>query len=298
MRIRKSGAEALQSKLKDLRFLTGTVDGVIGDDTKGACVSYLQSVDDNGTLPSTAADWKDWDIDRQIVACFQHVIDADGIEAGPIDGLYGSLTRVGADKFIQRHRGVSVVDFSDIDINEVNPHNFPKEGTQEFFDRFGKVNITAAGKVDCSPLSGKFKRVDCPWKLRFTWDLDSGRSFFNVHEEVADSLKAIIANVWDHYKADGVKEFKLDHFGGDNNCRFKRGTTSKVHSNVSTHAYGIAIDFNDPQNGLNTSTRSATPPSLAHPDLVPFWEFWEAEGWYSLGRHEDRDWMHVQAAWR
>ena len=298
MRIRKSGAKALQSKLKELGLLDDIVDGVLGDKSKRACADYLNSMEASGELPDPAANWKAWDQERQVVACFQLIILQDGIEVGPVDGYYGSVTRVGADKFIQRYRNLSVVDFSEIEIVEANPHNFPKEGSSEFYDRFGKVILDGGNKPNCSPVSSRMVNVQCPWKLRFTWDLDSSRSYFRVHREVAPSLKAIVENIWGHYGADGVKEFRLDYFGGDNNCRFKRGTTAKTHKNVSTHAYGIAIDFNDPQNGLNTSTYSENPPSLAHPDLAKFWQFWEAEGWYSLGRHENRDWMHVQAAWR
>lgn len=35
---------------------------------------------------------------------------------------------------------------------------------------------------------------------------------------------------------------------------------------------------------------------FAHPDYDAWWRCWEAEGWVSLGRARDFDWMHVQAA--
>lgn len=298
MRIRKTGAEALQSKLKELSFFNGTLNAKIDSKTEKACLDYLADVEAKGKMPSSTQGWKSWNRDRQVVACFQLVIEADGIEAGPIDGYYGSLTRTGADIFIQRYQGIQVVDFSAIEVKKTNPHNFPVEGSSDFYARYGKVRIIPGPKPNCSPVSSRLTNVACPWKLRFTWELSSHRNYFRVHEEVAESLESVIAKIWDHYGMDGVKEFKLDYFGGDNNCRYKRGTTTKTLKNVSTHAYGIAIDFNDPENGLHTSTLSSKPPSLAHPDLISFWEFWEEEGWYSLGRHENRDWMHVQAAWR
>jgi len=63
----------------------------------------------------------------------------------------------------------------------------------------------------------------------------------------------------------------------------------------STHAWGIAIDWFPGQNKMHWDSRKA---SLAHPDLDAWWALWEQEGWLSLGRTEDRDWMHIQAAKR
>ena len=37
-------------------------------------------------------------------------------------------------------------------------------------------------------------------------------------------------------------------------------------------------------------------PRLAQPDGETFWKLWEDEGWVSLGRARNYDWMHVQAA--
>jgi hypothetical protein len=59
------------------------------------------------------------------------------------------------------------------------------------------------------------------------------------------------------------------------------------------HAWSIAIDFDPARNQLSWSHTRAR---LAKPDAVKFWEFWESEGWVSLGRAKDYDWMHIQAA--
>jgi len=58
------------------------------------------------------------------------------------------------------------------------------------------------------------------------------------------------------------------------------------------HAYGAAFDFDPLRNGLKVKAPMAR---LSHQDAIPFWEIWEAEGWVSLGRARNFDYMHVQA---
>ena len=40
----------------------------------------------------------------------------------------------------------------------------------------------------------------------------------------------------------------------------------------------------------------STEAEFAKPEYDKWWECWEDEGWTSLGRTRDFDWMHVQAA--
>jgi hypothetical protein len=61
----------------------------------------------------------------------------------------------------------------------------------------------------------------------------------------------------------------------------------------SMHSWGIAIDFDPTRNSLHADHTQAR---LAQPDCNEFWRIWEDEGWVSLGRARDFDWMHVQAA--
>jgi hypothetical protein len=93
------------------------------------------------------------------------------------------------------------------------------------------------------------------------------------------------------YGDEGIKKHGLDRYGGSFNCRKKRGSSTAW----STHGWGISIDWFPSKNKLKWDSDKA---SLAHPDLDPWWEAWEKEGWLSLGRSENRDWMHVQAAKR
>jgi hypothetical protein len=64
-------------------------------------------------------------------------------------------------------------------------------------------------------------------------------------------------------------------------------------SRFSMHSWGIAIDFDPERNQLHAHAPEAR---LSHADAAPFWKAWEAEGWVSLGRAKNYDWMHVQAA--
>ena len=61
----------------------------------------------------------------------------------------------------------------------------------------------------------------------------------------------------------------------------------------STHSWGIALDWYPSRNKLRWGRDRA---SLAAPDCDDWWRIWEAEGWVSLGRSRNFDWMHVQAA--
>ena len=59
------------------------------------------------------------------------------------------------------------------------------------------------------------------------------------------------------------------------------------------HSWGIAIDYDPDNNALHWGRDRA---SFALPAYDKWWDYWEAEGWVSLGRAKNFDWMHVQAA--
>ena len=76
--------------------------------------------------------------------------------------------------------------------------------------------------------------------------------------------------------------------GGCLNVRRMRGGTR-----WSTHSWGIAMDYDPEQNQWKWGRDRAT---LALPEYDAWWRLWEEEGWTSLGRTKNFDWMHVQAA--
>lgn len=109
-----------------------------------------------------------------------------------------------------------------------------------------------------------------------------------VHEKVAPSVLRILTRVLEEYGPEKIKALHLDRYFGALNVRKMRGSGA-----YSMHSWGIAIDFDANRNQLNMHRNKA---EFAKPVYEKWWKAWEDEGWVSLGRTRDFDWMHVQAA--
>jgi hypothetical protein len=132
-----------------------------------------------------------------------------------------------------------------------------------------------------------------PYPMRLAWDTDHIVRKISIHEKCHDSALRVLTRVADHY-GDRVADLGLDLFGGSLNVRRMRGGTA-----WSMHSWGIAIDFDPARNQLKwgrAPSEHGPGARLAQPDCEMFWRLWEAEGWVSLGRAKNYDWMHVQAA--
>ncbi len=127
-----------------------------------------------------------------------------------------------------------------------------------------------------------------PFPMVIAWDRKHIINSFSVHEKVHDSAKRAFEKIASVYDAQKRGALGLDLWGGSLNVRQIRGGNG-----WSMHSWGIAIDFDPDRNGLRQSKKTAR---LARPDAEEFWKIWESEGWVSLGRSRDYDWMHVQAA--
>jgi hypothetical protein len=138
-----------------------------------------------------------------------------------------------------------------------------------------------------APGSGH-KRLVLPYQMTIAWDKRQHISSFTIHEKCHDSALRALQNIAEIYSRDEIKRLGLDLFGGCFNNRPMRGG-----SQLSMHAYACAIDFDPERNQLKWGKPKAL---LSHADAAPFWECWEKEGWISLGRVRNFDWMHVQAA--
>lgn len=105
---------------------------------------------------------------------------------------------------------------------------------------------------------------------------------------MAKSLSTVLKNVKDVYGPNRISELGLDLFGGCFNFRKMRNGEK-----LSMHSWGIALDFHPDQNRLRWGRNQAL---FAQKEYDMWWECWEDEGWLSLGRMRNFDWMHVQAA--
>lgn len=131
-------------------------------------------------------------------------------------------------------------------------------------------------------------RLELPFSMRLAWDRSVKVARISVHHKVKDSAERAFNKIADTYSYADRVALGLDIFGGSLNVRRMRGGTR-----YSMHSWGIALDFDPERNQLHWK---APRPRLSHEDAYPFWQIWEAEGWVSLGRERNYDWMHVQAA--
>jgi hypothetical protein len=220
-------------------------------------------------------DWQGWPEGRKAVALLQLVAKAKAIDPGPVDGFWGQVTQDAFDELVYwRDNGKARPKFRDTEPIDVNPNNWPRQsGMTSFYGPACKVPQV---------------RVRCPWTLRLAWDLNSEVAAISIHEKCAPSLERILKRIHEHYGDAELRRLRLDRFGGSYNCRQMRGSSA-----MSTHAWAIAIDWDPDNNQLSWGRDRAT---LAKPEYGKFWEIWEQEGWLSLGRVRNYDWMHVQAA--
>jgi len=203
---------------------------------------------------------------RLYVAVVQCYVRELGFDPGKIDGYAGPSTNYAIDLWQQK-----IEFFRDIpEPKEIWPF---EKNVPEFYGERGTHQV----------------QVDCPYHLYLAWNNDVTTQKITIHEKCAESLTRILEAIHKEYGDIKIRTFGLDQFGGSLNVRLKRGSKYQW----SMHSWGIAIDWHPLRNQLKWSRDKA---DLARPEYEAFWEIWEAEGWVSLGRQKNYDWMHVQAA--
>ncbi|WP_206601913.1 peptidoglycan-binding protein [Oceaniglobus indicus] len=227
----------------------------------------------------------------------QSRLTAHGFPCGLIDGIVGPITAA-ATKAFQRANGLRVTGTATAETvtalrtsstTGVTP--IPERNQDSAADQRDPVPVWPRQR-DVAAFFGdvgeRQTRVEVPWTMRLAWDKNVRISGVTLHERVADSAARAMQDIADTYSEKEITGLGLDLFGGSLNVRRMRGGTR-----FSMHSLGIAIDFDPERNQLRWNRPKAR---LSHPDAVPFWQAWEAEGWVSLGRARNFDWMHVQAA--
>lgn len=209
-----------------------------------------------------------WPWQRKLMAIFQITLKELGFpEVGQIDGLQGMLTEHAFENW-QHYKG-----HGQRPLEQWRPDD-DSSSLESFYGKAGSPACTKG-------------QVVLPFPMKLAWDKDTVIYKFACHEKVAKSATQAYREIASIYSSKDISRLGFDIFGGCYNFRKKRGGKT-----LSTHAYGIAIDHDPQRNQLRWNSTRA---SLAHEECERFWKCWEAQGWSSLGRKHNFDWMHVQA---
>lgn len=215
-----------------------------------------------------------WSESRRLIAVQQLMFKDAGAAPGTIDGLIGPGTRYALEQWQNLVRDTEVPK-KVAKAMGMDP-KWPREKDVEKF--YGKAGTGLT-------------MLDLPYRMKLAWDLDSDVDRISIHEKCAASAHRVLTKALEVYGIKEIRRLGLDLFGGciANPPRFKRGSSTSP----SMHNWGIAIDFDPDKNQLRWGSDRAR---LAGQACYRWWDMWEAEGWVSLGRERNYDWMHVQAA--
>lgn len=269
--MKAAAVRILQRSLRDEGFDPGEIDGKLGQQTYGAInQAFLANA---AELPP---DWPHWTDRRKSIAYLQILCKTRGLDVGKIDGFWGPQTDYAFDLFAELlETGELPRPWRDIEPLNANPNHWPSQHEDQLNQFFGDAG---ANQV----------RLVLPYPHRLSWDLRTSVVSFFCNAKVHDSAGRVLQKVLEHYGMERIRELQLDRWGGCLNIRKMRGG-----SRWSMHSWGIAIDYDPDRNQLQWGRDRAV---FAGPDYDAWWQFWEEEGWTSLGRSRNYDWMHVQAA--
>lgn len=252
-----------QQILREKGFYQGNIDGIFGPMSEAA-IARVTEIPPH--LPRT----------RRVTMLIQLSATEKGMDAGPIDGLWGPRTEGVYHELQYFFRyGKRMPPWRPEELIVRNPNNWPVQHSPEFLEFYG-------------PKGSGCANLDLPYELKLSWELRTKVRRVYCHRKIHESLSRVLQNVLDTYGHAEIQRLKLDVFGGCYSDRRIRNGTA-----WSMHAWGIALDFDPTRNQLNWGRDRA---AFAHPDYYDWWKCWEDEGWLSLGRARNYDWMHVQAA--
>lgn len=254
---------SVQRALKSAGHYHGLIDGDFGEGSRAAARKWAVLVS-----PPYKTSWPD---QRVRIAIEQKMLHDLGFYESAIDGFAGPATQVGYERwqdYITFHRA-PLPDHAVGYQSQV----FPRQaGVRAFYGEPGQNQAM----------------LESPYPLYLDWQLTQKVAEFSIHEKCHDAAERAMKRVLDHYGEDEIHRLGLDQFGGCLNVRKMRNGSA-----WSMHAWGIAIDWDADRNQLRWGRDRA---QMAREEYEPFLDAWEAEGFVSLGRLRNFDWMHVQAA--
>jgi hypothetical protein len=279
----------IQQYFKDQNLYQAEVDGSVSSSTISAANHFMESQDSD--LPYG---WKRWQKNRRLTACLQLICKLQDIETGIIDGQWGQQTDYAFESYLYW-----------LENNEMPPlfrdeDEVPVEGKNNdevISETVANDNVVkkmlwptsneSALKRYYGEPGSHLTYLIVPYVHRLAWDTSKTVTRIQCHEKVHDSLERVLSRVLDHYGEDEIATLHLDLFGGCFNKRKMRGG-----SRWSLHSWAIALDYDPAHNRLRWKHDRA---AFAGSDYDQWWKLWEEEGWMSLGRTKNYDWMHVQA---
>lgn len=267
---------SLQRALASRGLYAGAIDGDVGEMTKRAITALVLKRRAEAVI-------KGWSAKRLRLCAEQAILQDLGFypETSEVDGLEGPNTRDAWERWQNAQRVTNVAPALE-KILAATPTSPPSPpGVARWPTQGGVPGYF--GQVGTSQTA-----VDLPYPMRLAWDRTKTVTRMTLHQKVAASAVRVLGRAREHYGETGIRDLGLDLFGGSLNVRKMRGGSA-----YSMHSWGIAIDFDPERNQLRWGRDKAR---LAKADAARFWELWEAEGWVSLGRARNYDWMHVQAA--
>ncbi|WEZ84569.1 peptidoglycan-binding protein [Rhizobium sp. 32-5/1] len=232
----------------------------------------------------------------------QSRLTAHGYPVGMIDGHIGPVT-IDALKAFEKANGLTIDGAADPKVvaalrasaSAVPPKimiEIPNRDIVPAKETFQPSKTVWPRQSECmaayGPVGQNQVQIEVPFDMFLAWSPSTRLRRMTLHRKVAASAERVLQRVAQIYNAKERASLGIDQFGGSLNVRKMRGGNS-----YSMHSWGIAIDFDPVRNGLHVHKPQAR---LSHADAVHFWVVWESEGWLSLGKARDFDWMHVQAA--
>lgn len=238
------------------------VDGEFGPRSMKAARLLLEN---NGVKLGPKADVK--------IALMQFVLKEAEVATGPIDGIDGPITARAADRWEGTNWRSDVQAMVPPDVTlPTSLQRWPKyNDIEEFYGKAGTNQIL----------------VNLPYPKRLAWDLNTQVTRLKMNKNCAESYIRVQNAILQAYGLKDLIRLRLDITGGMFNHRPMRGG-----KRLSTHAYGCAEDVDPVMNRLRETSATAR---LARPEYAEYWKCWTDEGWTSLGKAKNFDWMHVQA---
>jgi D-alanyl-D-alanine carboxypeptidase len=241
------------------------VDGFWGPKSEAAAKDELASQGVNVSPKGTVA-----------VALEQYVMKiVGGLNVGPVDGIDGAITKKARDYWNRGPWRSTLMNPTEAD------ERFPAAVQAEYWPKYSEIESFYG------PAGTGFTTLHLPYPMILSWQPTTVVTKIQCHEKVAPSLNSVLSELLGVYGIKRIKQLNLNVFGGCVNVRVMRGGKQ-----LSTHAYGCAIDLDPMRNALRMDHTKA---AFARAEYEPLFEAFTREGWLSLGKARDIDWMHFQA---